>query len=71
MMDERGNFIARHADGRPSDGREPLDLNALLAHLTANDHLDDPFPPETRLGHFHLYVADLAQTRHFITLYWD
>jgi catechol 2,3-dioxygenase len=54
-----GEFLARHADGRPSDGREPLDLEALFAHLSAADHLDVPVPPETRMGHFHLFVANL------------
>ncbi len=64
-VDENGNFFARHADGRPSDGREPLDLEALFAHLTEADHLDGPVPPETRLGHFHLYVSHLREARHF------
>lgn len=65
MADAFGNFTARRADGRPSDGREPLDTDALFAHLSESDHLDQPIPPETRLGHFHLYVADLAETRRF------
>ena len=65
MADASGNFTARRADGRPSDGREPLDTDALFAHLTKSDRLDQPVPPETRLGHFHLYVADLAETRRF------
>jgi catechol 2,3-dioxygenase len=65
MADESGNFIARRADGRPSNGREPLDTDALFAHLAESDRLDQPVPPETRIGHFHLYVADLAETRRF------
>jgi catechol 2,3-dioxygenase len=65
MLDERGSLIARHADGRPSDGREPMDLEALFAHLGAEDRLDAPLPPEARMGHFHLYVADLAESRRF------
>jgi catechol 2,3-dioxygenase len=65
MVDAHGGFLARHADGRPSDGREPLDVEALLAHLTEDDRLDLPVPPEARMGHFHLYVADLKTTRHF------
>jgi catechol 2,3-dioxygenase len=62
---EDGRFTARHADGSPSDGREPLDLQALFAHLQPDEPLDGSVPPETRLGHFHLYVADLAETRRF------
>lgn len=60
-----GNFFAQHADGTASDGREPLDLEALFSLLQADDRLDAPPPAETRLGHFHLYVASLAETRHF------
>jgi catechol 2,3-dioxygenase len=65
MMDPDGSLIARHADGRPSDGREPLDLDALFGHLPEGEQPDGPVPPETRIGHFHLYVADLDATRRF------
>ena len=65
MLDPDGSLIARHADGRPSNGREPLDLDDLFSHLPESDPLDEPLPPETRIGHFHLYVADLAETRAF------
>jgi len=60
-----GEFLARHTDGTPSDGREPLDLEALFSHLSKNDRLDVPAPPESRMGHFHIYVASLNETRHF------
>jgi catechol 2,3-dioxygenase len=60
-----GEFIARHSDGTPSDGREPLDLDALFSNLYKDDPLDVPVPIETRMGHFHLYVANLNATRHF------
>lgn len=65
IVNADGEFYARHADGRPSDGREPLDLEALFAHLSQDDTLEPPVPPETRMGHFHLYVSDLDKTRHF------
>ncbi len=65
MMDPDGTLIARHADGRPSDGREPLDLDALFSHLPEGEPLDGPVPAETRIGHFHLFVADLDATRRF------
>ncbi len=65
IFDGGGGFTARHADGRPSDGREPLDLEALFAHLAADDRLDVPVPPETRLGHCHLYVAGLPDSHRF------
>jgi catechol 2,3-dioxygenase len=60
-----GQFFARWADGRPSNGREPLDVDALLTHLEPGSALDAPMPPETRMGHFHLYVADLEASRRF------
>lgn len=55
----------RHADGTPSDGREPLDVEALLNTLSPTDRLDESMPPDTRIGHFHLYVADLENSMHF------
>jgi catechol 2,3-dioxygenase len=60
-----GTLNARHADGTPSDGREPLDVGALLRELTPEDRLDQPMPPDTTMGHVHLYVADLAATMRF------
>jgi catechol 2,3-dioxygenase len=60
-----GEFIARRADGSPSDGREPLDLDALFSHLDESVSTDGPVPPETRMGHFHLHVSDLEETRRY------
>lgn len=60
-----GELLARRSDGTTSDGREPLDLEALFAHLTKDDRLNLPVPPETRIGHFHLYVSSLEETRRF------
>jgi catechol 2,3-dioxygenase len=60
-----GNLIVRHADGRPSDGREPLDVEALFRELTPADRLDLPLPEGTKLGHVHLYAASLAASMHF------
>lgn len=58
-------FYARRADGTVSDGREPLDLEALFAHLRPDDDLDAPLPPETRIGHVHLHVGDLDEAIRF------
>lgn len=60
-----GVFFARRADGTLSDGREPLDVEALFRHLSPADPLDQPMPPGTSIGHVHLYVADLDETLHF------
>jgi catechol 2,3-dioxygenase len=60
-----GEYITRRADGSLSDGREPLDLEMLFKELAEEDRLDAPMPPETRLGHVHLHVADLDQAVDF------
>jgi catechol 2,3-dioxygenase len=60
-----GEFFARRADGRPSNGREPMDLEALFSHLAPDDPLDQPLPPTTKIGHVHLYVADLDASLDF------
>lgn len=56
---------ARRTDGTLSDGREPLDVEALFRELAPGDRLDEPMPPTTRMGHFHLYVANLDQSLRF------
>lgn len=60
-----GRYITRRADGSLSDGREPLDLHALFAHLQPSDALDAPLPPQTRIGHVHLHVRDLDEAVRF------
>ena len=60
-----GTFEARRADGMPSNGREPLDLDALFSHLKEDDRLDLPIPPETRMGHVHLHVRNLDEAVSF------
>ena len=60
-----GVYETRRADGSLSDGREPLDVNALLTHLKEDDQLDAPIPPETRMGHIHLHVRDIDEAINF------
>jgi catechol 2,3-dioxygenase len=60
-----GTFETRRADGTWSDGREPLDVDALLSHLKQDDRLDVPNPPETRIGHVHLHVRDVDEAVDF------
>lgn len=52
----------RFADGQVAMDTKPLDLNGLLA--TAQDW-SRPAPPETRIGHIHLHVADLRRAESF------
>ncbi len=56
-----GQYITRRKDGSLSDGREPLDLEALFANLMRDDRLDAPIPAETRLGHVHLHVRNVEE----------
>jgi catechol 2,3-dioxygenase len=60
-----GQYITRRADGSLSDGREPLDVNALLTHLKDEDRLDVSIPLETRMGHIHLHVRDIDEAVDF------
>jgi catechol 2,3-dioxygenase len=60
-----GGFFAQRADGTPSNGREPIDIEALFGQLSAEDRLDEPMPSGTKIGHVHLYVADLDTSLHF------
>jgi catechol 2,3-dioxygenase len=62
---ENNDFVTRRADGTLSNGREPLDVNALFSHLTADDKLDAPIPPETRVGHVHLHVRNVQEAVDF------
>jgi len=60
-----GEYVTRRADGSLSDGREPLDVDALLRHLKEDDRLDVPIPPETRMGHIHLHVRNIDESVDF------
>lgn len=60
-----GKYETRWADGRWSDGREPLDVDALFKHLREDDKLDSPIPPETKMGHIHLHVRDIPEALEF------
>jgi len=60
-----GNIVVRRADGRPSDGREALDVPAFMAELTPDERLDASLPAATRIGHVHLHVADLDAAMRF------
>jgi catechol 2,3-dioxygenase len=62
---ENGDFVTRRADGTLSDGREPLDVKALFSLLKEDDKLDDPIPPETRVGHVHLHVRNVQEAVDF------
>ncbi len=56
-----GEYVTVRADGSLSDGREPLDVEALLTHLKEGDRLEAPMPPETKIGHVHLHVRNIEE----------
>jgi len=62
---EDNDFVTRRADGTLSDGREPLDTQALFSHLTQDDKLDEDLPPQTRVGHVHLHVRNVQEAVEF------
>jgi catechol 2,3-dioxygenase len=62
---ENDDFVTRRTDGTLSDGREPLDVEALLSYLKEGDRLDEPLPPETRVGHVHLYTRNVPEAVDF------
>jgi catechol 2,3-dioxygenase len=65
MVSENGRLTVRRSDGRPSSGRDPLDLEALFSELSPQDDLEQPLPPETIMGHVHLYGSSLLDSMHF------
>jgi len=60
-----GEYETRRADGSLSNGREPLDVDALFTHLTEDDRLDVSIPKETRMGHIHLHVRNVDEAVDF------
>lgn len=60
-----GEPYAERADGTASDGREPLDLDALFKELNSTDRLDVPMPSNTKIGHVHLHIANLSDAMRF------
>ncbi len=62
---ENGQFAARDRNGQPRSGRDPLDLEELMTHLPDGATMDTPLPPETKIGHVHLHVADIDRDLRF------
>lgn len=59
-----GKFQVIDATGAIRGATEALDVRPLLALLSQPD-LTQPLPPETTIGHVHLYVPDLADSYDF------
>ena len=52
------------ASGRRRSGRDPLDVQEVLATLPDSD-IDRPLPNGTTIGHMHLHVGDIDAGRRF------
>jgi catechol 2,3-dioxygenase len=58
-------FYVRTKDGSPHSGREPIDVDGLLAELGENPVLQPQMAAGTRIGHVHVHVTDLEQAMRF------
>jgi catechol 2,3-dioxygenase len=64
-MFSNGEMETRRKDGSRSDGREPLDVDALFEHLHEDDRLDVPVSSELHIGHVHLHVRNIGEAVDF------
>lgn len=62
---DKGETYAVTADGKPHSGRDPIDLDGLLAELGPSPVLAARMPAGTRIGHVHVHVNDLNQAMGF------
>ena len=62
---DKGETYAVTADGKPHSGRDPIDMDGLLAELGPEPVLTARMPAGTRIGHVHMHVGDLQQTMDF------
>jgi len=53
------------AEGTPHSGREPIDLEGLLAELGDRPVITTSLPAGTRIGHVHVHVNDLERAMAF------
>ncbi|MGV8833533.1 MAG: VOC family protein [Devosia sp.] len=62
---DKGQTYAVTAEGKPHSGRDPIDLDGLLAELGENPVLAARMPAGTRIGHVHVHVNDLHRAMDF------
>lgn len=65
LGDPESGSYATTADGKPHSGREPIDLEGLLAELGDKPVLEPTMPAGTRIGHVHVHVNDLYRSMDF------
>ena len=62
---DKGQTYAVTKEGRPHSGRDPIDLDGLLAELGEQPVLEARMLAGTRIGHVHVHVNDLGIAMHF------
>jgi catechol 2,3-dioxygenase len=62
---DKGETYAVTSEGKPHSGREPIDLDGLLAELGPSPVISARMPAGTRIGHVHVHVADLDRAMDF------
>jgi len=65
LGDPESGSYATTSDGKPHSGREPIDLDGLLAELGEKPALEAIMPAGTRIGHVHVHVNDLYRSMDF------
>ncbi|MET3926847.1 VOC family protein [Devosia sp. 2618] len=62
---DKGETYAITVDGKRHSGRDPIDLDGLLAELGPAPVIVPRMPEGTRIGHVHVHVKDLRQSMEF------
>lgn len=65
LSDPETGHYATTTEGKPHSGRDPIDLDGLLAELGPNPVLEARMPTGTRIGHVHVHVNDLHMAMDF------
>jgi len=62
---DKGETYAVTTEGKSHSGRDPIDLDGLLAELGENPVIASRMPAGTRIGHIHVHVNDLGIAMNF------
>lgn len=62
---DKGQTYAVTTEGKSHSGRDPIDLDGLLAELGENPVMLARMPAGTRIGHIHVHVNDLGLAMDF------
>jgi catechol 2,3-dioxygenase len=62
---DKGQTYAVTTEGKSHSGRDPIDLDGLLAELGPSPLLASRMPSGTRIGHVHVHVNDLHMAMDF------